>query len=204
MRKILYTTVSLLAAAPLFGIGYAYSGAYNVAASAPHSELGRWYLDLLRSRSIETRAATVSVRPPLSDAEIAEGAAHFDQMCVDCHGAPGRERGIYGKGLRPTPPDLAGIAAHGEASELFWVVRHGIKLAGMPAFGATHDDHELWKIVAFVQELPGMSPGEYQQRTGRDARGSSHTTREHVSSACSKRPVTGRSKKRRASIIPPA
>jgi mono/diheme cytochrome c family protein len=63
--------------------------------------------------------------------------------------------------MRPQPPHLTEAAAHWELREVFWLVRHGVKMTGMPAFGPTHDDETLWSIAAFVKELPGMTPERY-------------------------------------------
>jgi Cytochrome C oxidase, cbb3-type, subunit III len=73
------------------------------------------------------------------------------------------ERGTLGKGINPKPPDLAEEAAEWSDRELFWITKHGIKLAGMPAFGVTHSDKELWGIVAFLRRLESMSPDEYRR-----------------------------------------
>jgi mono/diheme cytochrome c family protein len=87
----------------------------------------------------------------------------FKEMCTPCHGAPGKERGVIGKGLQPPAPDLSGAAQHWKRAELFWVVKNGIKMTGMPAFGPTHSDDEIWLVVAFLQRLPNVNSAEYKQ-----------------------------------------
>lgn len=47
-------------------------------------------------------------------------------------------------------------------AELYWIVRNGIKMTGMPAFGPTHEDQELWAIVAFWKRMTQMEPKEYE------------------------------------------
>lgn len=103
-------------------------------------------------------------------------AMRFANTCVQCHGAPGVERGELGKGIRPTPPNLSEAVAEWSDRELFWIFKHGIKFAGMPAFGPTHSDEELSALVAFLKELPSMSPQEYQQlaQSKSASAGSSH------------------------------
>jgi hypothetical protein len=84
-------------------------------------------------------------------------------MCATCHGAPGLERSEIGKGMNPRPPDLADVAAEWTDRELFWITSNGIKLAGMPGFGLTHSDGEIWGIVAFLRRLENMSAAEYRR-----------------------------------------
>ena len=69
-------------------------------------------------------------------------------------------RGEIAHGLYPQPADLADTAKRYTASELFWIVKNGIKMSGMPAWG-DHNDDEVWGTVAFLQKLPGMSEADY-------------------------------------------
>jgi mono/diheme cytochrome c family protein len=73
--------------------------------------------------------------------------------------------------MRPRPPHLAEQAAERELSEIFWLVKHGARMTGMPAFGPSHDDPTLWGISEFVKELPGMTPEAYEA-AGADRAGS--------------------------------
>jgi hypothetical protein len=66
-----------------------------------------------------------------------------------------------GQGLNPPPPDLADSAAHMTPAELFWVTKNGIKMTGMPAWGATHADEALWPVVAFMTRLPELDGAGY-------------------------------------------
>ncbi len=152
-------TLAVLAGAFLL---FAYSGEYNVAATQPHYAPARWALNTIMVNSVRDHAEHVEV-PPLEDsALIRRGFSHFEQMCVVCHGAPGVPRGAIGKGLRPVPPELTEVVPRWNPAELFWIVKHGIKMSGMPAWGVTHEDERLWAIVAFLRVLPETSPAQYQ------------------------------------------
>jgi len=67
-------------------------------------------------------------------------------------------------GLSPKPPVLASMPPE-DAGEQFWIVKHGLKMTAMPAWGLTHSDAEIWNIVAFLQQLSGMSPARYRTLT---------------------------------------
>lgn len=90
---------------------------------------------------------------------------HYDSMCAGCHAAPGVEAGVVAQGLLPEPPELVEEAAEWSAPELFWITKHGVRMTGMPAFGPTHSDQEIWDVVAFLGHLPGMSAAEYASLT---------------------------------------
>ena len=89
-------------------------------------------------------------------------------MCVSCHGAPGVDASEAGDGLNPPAPDLTLPRVQKRTDgELFWLVQNGIRMTGMPAFGTTHKDEEIWKIVAFVRRLPSFrrtTSGPYAPR----------------------------------------
>jgi mono/diheme cytochrome c family protein len=82
-------------------------------------------------------------------------------MCQHCHGGVGVSRDAWAKGIDPQPPDLTKEAAEWKPRELFWIVKHGIKMTAMPAFGGSHDDATLWNIAAFVNALLKMSAAQY-------------------------------------------
>src|SRR3546814_4335596 len=85
-------------------------------------------------------------------------------MCAGCHLGPGVERSGLSQGLYPQAPELAKHSHLGPA-EQFWIIKHGVKLSAMPAWGKTHPDPLIWDMVAFVRRLPGMSAAEYQRRS---------------------------------------
>lgn len=147
----------------------AYTGAYNIAASQDHSPFVRWVFSTTMQNSVSARAEDLEVPAEFSEAEIAAGAEHYKAMCQHCHAGPGVERAEWARGLLPQPPHLVEEAAHWQPNEVFWLVKHGVRMSAMPAFGETHEDAELWNIAAFVKQLPGMTASEYAalgQQTG--------------------------------------
>lgn len=145
----------------LGGLALIYSGLYDVAATASHWSIARWALETARTRSIKAHAAGIEAPPGLDDpATVITGVAHFAAHCAVCHGAPGVPKGDIAQGLYPQPPNLADAARRFSAGELFWILRNGIKMTGMPAW-SDHSDEELWATVAFLEKLPGMSEQDY-------------------------------------------
>ena len=146
----------------VIAIGFVYTGLYDVGATSSHSAVTEWLLDTTMHQSVARRAEKIDV-PGLTDRELQlAGINDFDAMCVECHTAPGAQPSAMAKGLNPAPPDLSESAAGLTASELFWVTKHGIKMTGMPAWGQTHSDKDLWAIVAFMQELPILNSDGYE------------------------------------------
>lgn len=151
-------------------------GLPDVAATTPHWKITRWVLSTAMENSVHRRAADIAVPGDLDDpARIRVGADRYAEMCVDCHAAPGVEAGEVADGLLPAPPKLAEVAGEWSPAELFWITDHGVRMTGMPAFGPTHSDAKIWDLVAFLRQLPRMSPAEYQALTA----GAAGEHREH-------------------------
>ncbi|ANF26937.1 c-type cytochrome [Stutzerimonas stutzeri] len=153
----------------LLALFVAYTGAYNIAASQDHSPFVRWLFSTTMQNSVAARADELDAPTEFSEAQIAAGAEHYKAMCQHCHAGPGVERAEWAQGLLPQPPHLVEEAAHWQPNEVFWLVKHGVRMSAMPAFGETHKDAELWDVAAFVKQLPGMTASEYAalgQQTG--------------------------------------
>ena len=161
--KTLTTLIIAVAVALLGIVGYAYSGLYDVGASSSHSGFVDWLLSTTSHASIERRASEIEVPELADESLVLAGINDFNSMCAGCHGAPGKDPEAMGQGLNPPAPDLAEEAAELTPAELFWVTKNGIRMTGMPAWGATHDDESIWPVVAFMTRLPELDASAYQE-----------------------------------------
>ncbi|MDQ3286805.1 MAG: cytochrome c [Pseudomonadota bacterium] len=153
---VVLTVATLLAAGAIF----VWSGVYNVAADAPHTRIVHQLLQTLREQSVAARADDLVV-PDLSErARIVQGSGNYDAMCKACHLAPGMGETELSRGLNPAPPMLT--RGTRDAARAFWVVKHGIKATGMPAWGESMQDEYIWNMVAFLQQLPSLDADEYK------------------------------------------
>jgi len=151
------TAIVVLAVA---GLAYVYSGGYNVAASAPDPKIVQWVLATTMQRSVARHAQGTNAPAQLSDEQAREGARVYNETCIYCHGAPGKDPVDIGKGLNPEPPYLPDTIAFWNTGEVFWIIKNGIKMTGMPAFGPTHKDDEIWKLIAFIRSLYQGDPNK--------------------------------------------
>lgn len=163
--KYLVAVGVLLAGLGLGAVIFAWSGIYNIAATEPHWRLTSAFIGMLRNRSIAVRSEATQA-PELERAKLKEAAfPHYNEMCRLCHGAPGYRAEEFEKGLYPAPPNMTSGSVQKALSgaKIYWIVKNGIKMTGMPAFGPTHNEEELWGLVALVKEMPRMSPEQYRQ-----------------------------------------
>lgn len=164
IKPVLLTIGAIVLVGVVSGAGLIYSGLYNVAADKENSALKEWLLHTTMENSVASRLDEVPEPPPLDDPHlVVEGALHYDSMCADCHGAPGSEPGEIALGLNPPPPKLVDEAPEEDPRELFWVTKYGIEMTGMPGWGTSHDDEEIWGLVAVMKQFDDMTGDQYRQ-----------------------------------------
>lgn len=179
------------------GFGFIYSGAFNIAADNSHWTLTQRLIETTRERSIAIRAHDIKPIALDDPALLTMGAEHYSEMCTGCHLAPGMQGSEIRAGLNPKPPNLTGHGTQRSSAETFWIIKHGLKMTGMPAWGVTHDDRSIWALVAFVQKLPTLSQSQYEGLiTQGDAAGHTHndheeSDRSHEDSAAGAKTGTG-------------
>lgn len=151
--KTLLVVLLILAAAVA---AFVYSGVYDIGADRPHWGVTSEVVETLRERSIARQSAGIVV-PTDIDAEtrIRSGAHHYAQMCAACHLTPGMRGTELRQGLYPQPPDLAKVSID-DPAKAFWVIKHGVKMTAMPAWGVSHGDDAIWDMVAFIRRLPKL------------------------------------------------
>jgi len=185
--KSAIVTLLVVTLAGVLVMGYFYTGKYNIAATERHTTLVHWFLSNVQMNSIRMHAKGIEPPELEEQSRIDTGLSHYHQMCVTCHGAPGIEASEIGKGLNPEPPDLTEPVGEFSDGELFWTLKNGIKMTGMPAYGPTHDDRSLWGIVAFLKHLPSLSEAEYRQMVVQAGLNSSSAAQMHAGGEGQKR-----------------
>jgi mono/diheme cytochrome c family protein len=141
-----------------------FGGFFNIAATEDDPGIVAWAIAHVRDASIGRHAVAT---PPVAlddPAQVQAGAHAFAARgCVGCHGGPGAAWAKFSEGLNPDPPDLKEIVGDVTPAELFWVVKNGIKMTGMPSFGKIGaPDTEIWSIVAFLKKLPTVSEADFK------------------------------------------
>lgn len=139
---------------------YALGGFFDIATGSPSPPLLDWALIGVREASISRGADEVAAAPIPSPDLVERSARLYAELgCQDCHGGLGRRPARFSDGLDP-PPNLKSAVKTLSASEIFWAVKHGIKMTGMPGFGRGPDavpDPDLWALATFVKEVPSLS-----------------------------------------------
>lgn len=153
------------------GFLVAASGIIPIKASSGHWAITRWFLNFSMKRSVLTHTLG-NQAPPLDDAAlILKGAGHYEIGCFPCHGSPVLREPRITRRMTPRPPYLPEVLHEWKPDDLFYIVKHGVKFTGMPAWPALQRDDEVWAVVAFLLTLPGLDAEEYMQYTRGSAAG---------------------------------
>jgi mono/diheme cytochrome c family protein len=162
MKTLITIAVTLVSIAVLLLL-YVFSGLFNPSALSPHNSFTKWVINTTEDNSIERRVKKIKM-PDLADSSMfKEGFGHYNEMCVICHSAPGINESEISKGLYPQAPILYQYSSQMDPKETFWIIKNGLKMTGMPAFGPTHTDHNIWAITTFIiQKLQTLNSEQYK------------------------------------------
>ena len=166
IRSLLIAALVLIIGGLFGGLFLLISGIVPIKASSRHWAITAALLDFAKRRSVKTHTFGMKV-PPLEDrALVLKGGGQYDFACEPCHGSPALQQPRIAHQMTPRPPDLRTAALTYYPEELFYIVKHGIKFTGMPAWPAQQRDDEVWAMVAFLQALPDLDAAAYDEVTG--------------------------------------
>ncbi|MFS0737400.1 c-type cytochrome [Sphingomonas sp. 1P06PA] len=155
--------VAILAAA-ILAIAVAASGLLGFAATTPDSPIVTRLVHGVFKRSVAAHAGGTPRPADLDDpSRLMAGAGMFALSCARCHGSPGIGQNPVALSMSPRPQYLPAVVGQFSDDELFWIVRHGVKLSAMPAWPAAKRSDEIWSVVAFLRQLPRMPEARYRQ-----------------------------------------
>jgi mono/diheme cytochrome c family protein len=92
---------------------------------------------------------------PERDEVASQGQQVFLESCALCHGADGRAQTDIGRHMDPPAMDLhSPHVQHWSDGELFWIIRNGVRLTGMPSWQSSISENDTWKLARFIHNLP--------------------------------------------------
>ena len=161
IHLLIGAAIGIAVIVPLGAFAFVKSGIYNVGASHPHTKLSTWLTHETMIHSVR-RYAQGSVAPErTSTAQLVTGFCAYETHCVACHGAAGVARQQWVSGLEPQPPYLLDVTQRFTTPQLFWIVKNGIKMTGMPSWRDSLSDREIWNVVGWLEASRDLPPQTY-------------------------------------------
>lgn len=147
------------------GAVYFFAGFYDVAAAGGGNPAVEWAVRNVREASVDRYMKAPPEPQWFSKPETVQAGAHefVEEGCVRCHGAPGVKPDKFASGMDPNPPDLGEATKDDEPRHIFWIVKNGIRMTGMPAFGTHTPDDDIWKLVAFLKQMHAVQPQQFKE-----------------------------------------
>jgi mono/diheme cytochrome c family protein len=144
----------------IFGIGFGVVklGIVPVNADVPPSALENRFIPPVVRASVERHADERPNPLPVTDDTLIAGSEIYSEMCARCHGLPGKNPSVLGASFYPPTPQFSTHSSEYTDSELFWIVKHGIRNTGMPAWGRLLSDEDIWRVASVVKRLNSLPP----------------------------------------------
>ncbi len=150
-----------IVAGAVIGFAALHSGAIPANADAKPGGLELWAANTSLAATLAHAAPKTANPVALTDENLAEGARLFGQHCAICHGTAGGDASAspVAKGEYPAPPQLGTDGVEDDAEGVtFWKIKHGIRLTGMPAWGGTLSDQQIWTLALFLKHMDKLPP----------------------------------------------
>ncbi len=128
-------------------------------ADAKPSKLERWAARTSLRATLQRDAPNVPDPVALTDANLIAGIRLYAANCAVCHGGAAGKPSNVARGLYQHPPQFAKDGVEDDPEGVtYWKVDHGIRFTGMPAFGKTLDDGQLWRVTLFLKHMDALPP----------------------------------------------
>jgi len=155
--------LGLLTALAVLAIGgyfFVTTGSLHAGQDVKPGTLERWAAKSGLRATIRRETKDLKSPDEPTDENLTAGAALYDRHCRVCHGGSDGVATAIAKGLTPVPPQFAKHGVDDDpVATSYWKIAHGIRFTGMPGFGATLSDHELWQLALFAANLKSLPPG---------------------------------------------
>jgi mono/diheme cytochrome c family protein len=161
IQLLILAALATVALGALGAFAFIKSGLYNVGAARPHTKLTFWVTNETMTHSVKRHAKGIVAPANVSAAQVMRGFCAYETHCVACHGAAGVARQHWAGGMEPQPPYLLDATQTFRPRELFWIVRNGIKMTGMPAWQDSLTDEQVWEVVAWLEASRRLPPQTY-------------------------------------------
>lgn len=108
--------------------------------------------------AVDRRATDAKNPLPPTDENLIAGMNIYQQDCSGCHGDVQHPRDPFGASFYPRAPQFLEDAPDMPENQNFYIVKHGVRLSGMPAWGPSLDDQKIWKVTTFLSHMDKLPP----------------------------------------------
>jgi thiosulfate dehydrogenase len=141
------------------------SGLIPANADATPGRLETWMAHTSLDATLQRDAPKGQNPVSLTEQDLLDGVHLFARYCAVCHGSAkgAASPSPIAKGLYQKPPQLATDGVEDDPEGVsFWKIKHGIRLTGMPSFGNSLSDRQIWTLALFLKHMDTLPPALQQ------------------------------------------
>lgn len=158
MRKFFLGVILTLLALAAGGLLVASQGLFPIGADNPPGALERRMANMAVDAYVEGHAPKQENPVPLTAATLADGARIYEMHCALCHGGAAARISPMRAKFSPPVPQLVNHVPGDPDANFYWVVKHGIRMTGMPSWDGILTDNQVWTVVAFIKHSDKLPP----------------------------------------------
>jgi mono/diheme cytochrome c family protein len=159
MRNFILGVIITLLVLALGGLAFALLGFMPTNADVTPPSLERRIAAPALDASMERHAPRVNSPLPPTDDNLIDGIRIYTMNCALCHGGLDNKPSALEHSFYPPPPQLILDPLDDPEWHIFYAVRTGVRYTGMPAWGKTLSEQDMWKVTAFLSRIEKLPPG---------------------------------------------
>lgn len=163
MRKFLLGFLTGVVAVFIVGFSYVRLGLMDTRADIPINGIEQRIAMPSLDASVDRRAPEVKNPVDSTDANLIAGMKIYQANCASCHGDINHPRAQLADSLYPRAPQFVDDAPDMPEHQNFYIIQHGIRLSGMPAWRQSLNDEQMWQVTMFLSHMGKLPPEVSQQ-----------------------------------------
>jgi mono/diheme cytochrome c family protein len=158
MKGFILGIITALAAIFLAGLIILKTGLVNFSADQPSSDTEKHLAMSAVDASTDRHAPELKNPLPANEDTIVSGADLYMNHCAGCHGVPSNKDSVFANSFNPPVPVFFKDAPDMSENQNFYIIQHGIRWTGMPAWGKTLSSTQIWQLVTFLSNIEKLPP----------------------------------------------
>lgn len=175
MRNFLLGFLTAVVVLALGGFSYVRFGFVDSRADIPVNPLEQKIAMPSLDASVDRHAPETQNPVDSSDASLVAGMKIYQANCSSCHGDINHPRALLADALYPRAPQFVQDAPDMPEHQNFYIIQHGIRLSGMPAWKQSLSEQQMWQVTTFLSHMDKL-PTEVSEQWKTDAGGSPAAT----------------------------
>jgi thiosulfate dehydrogenase len=165
MRKLWLGFIIGIIVVLLGGFCYVRFGFVNPRADIPINSIEKTIAMPSLDAAVDRRAPDIKnpIGSSCGDSNLVAGMKVYQTNCASCHGDIHHPHGMFADALYPRAPQFFEDVPDMPENQNFYIIQHGIRLSGMPAWKQILSEQEMWQVTTFLSHIEKLPPSVFEQ-----------------------------------------